>query len=326
MKVDLLHTFSWEETNELLRERLTGFSAPADLRVYAGLGHGLFELAFGVALLYSHKKCAAVISGETWAFEGVLPSLYKEGFQVQDQRRRHVTHPREWVDSLKKETSFVLWNEDHPVTGSFTYNDEIDAILNEKRIFSIRVSHSAFLTRAQEVRPYSVRLCSITPTLSLAVCGSKFRGPPLAANRMFWQGSTILQEIEKAIQVPGEDRTLVEQFESAVGGPTSFRPLLSAGDRLYDRAVVYHPGINAEAVYAELGDLTQKASPMFESGLEILNQCRWRPAPHLRTWWDPMPSEEVIRGLMLFSLPILKHKDLMKRLSAVEKNASLTIG
>lgn len=330
MRIDLLNAFSWDETNELLREKLPAniFPTSADLRIYSGLSQGVFEIVFGLGLLYSHRKNAAFLSGKTWAFEGVLPALYKEGFQIQDQRRYSMPQGREWIESLKKDTSFVMWNEDHPVTGKYFYDDDFDAALNEKRIFSIRVSHASFLTRPSEIRPYSVRVCSLTPTLTVAICGTKVKPPPLAVHRQVWNEEQTLKEVLQAVTGHREDRALVESFESQVVASTGFRPLLSNVDRLFDRAVIYHPEINAEHLFSGFQDAIQRpvAKPMFESDLEILNQCRWRPAPHLRTWWDPLPTEEIIRGMMLFSLPTLQLGDVMKRLSSIEKNASLTIG
>lgn len=329
MKVDLLNTFAWDETNELAQSRLAQhLPVGGSLRVYGGLSQGVFEIAFGTALLFSHKKNLAVISGNTWAFEGVLPTFYKEGFQVQDEKRSKITDWKAFVAGLKKDTSFVLWSEDDPVFATYSDLEELDQALNAQRIFSIRVSHNAFLYRPTEVRPYSVKICSINPMLTVAMCGAKFRAPPLVVHRSVWNPAATVATLEQALQKKSEDSAAVKAFEATVTGHSGFKPVLTTEARVYDRAVVYHPELNSDNVLRRIKEKVSRAvgSPMYEHDADILNQCRWSPAPHLRTWWDPQPSEEIIRGLLLLSTEMLKQRQIMDWLVEGEKGSRLSIG
>lgn len=336
MKVDLLNTFAWDETNELAQSRLSAHVPNGGtLRVYGGLSQALFEVAFGTALLFSHKKNMAVLSGNTWAFEGVLPHLYKEGFQVQEEKIAKITDWKAYLANLKKENSFVLWCEDDPVFGTYQDCDELDQELNKLRIFSIRVSHSAHLFKPVEIRPYTIRICSINPMLTLAKCGQKFRAAPLMVHRSVWNPAATVATIEQALTRGSEDRSAIQAFESAVERKTGFKSVLKTDARLFDRAVVYHPELNSDSVLRRIKEKSGHGlnTPMYEIDAEILNQCRWSPSPHLRAWWDPLPSEEIIRGLLLLSTELVKEgqsgaagASLLDWLADGEASARLTIG
>lgn len=329
MKIDLLNTFAWDETNEVAQARL-GQHVPAggSLRVYGGISQALFEIVFGTALIFSHKKNMAVISGNTWAFEGILPHLYKEGFQVFEDKAHRLTDWKAFVANLKKDTSFVLWCEDHPVLGTYQDLDELDQELNKQRIFSIRISHSAHLYRTTEVRPYSIRVCSINPMLTLAKCGQKFRAAPLFVHRSVWSPAATVATIESAYTGKAENKEAIQGFESRVHQQTGFKPVLATEARIFDRAVIYHPELNSENVLRKIKEKASRSisAPMFESDVEILNQCRWSPAPHLRVWWEPEPFEEIIRGLLLLSTAMVQEKSIMGWLEDGEKGARLELG
>jgi hypothetical protein len=328
MKVDLLHTFSWDETNDLLQAEFVAARAKfnGSLRCYFGLSQAVFEMAFGTALLFSHKKGMGLISGDSWVFEGVMPHLYKEGFQVQEERR-HRLDVAAFVGALKKETSFVLWSEDHPILGTCDHqkNEELDQALNDKKIFSIRVSHAAYRHHAVEMRPYSARLCSLTPNLALAVVGDRVRVTPLVAHRMAWQPQETLATVKFHLRDHQHSAELVSTFEQQCRQKTGFQPYLTTAERLYDRAVIHHPEINAEAVLQILkGQLgSPLAAPMQEWDAEIVNACRWKPAPALRSWWEPLPSEEVLRGLLILSVSVLAKTQILTWLAEGEAAARI---
>lgn len=329
MKVDLLNTFAWDETNELAQSRLAQHvPSNGTLRVYGGVSQALFEVVFGTALLFSHKKNMAVISGNTWAFEGTLPHLYKEGFQVQEEKFHSIKDQKAFVANLKKDTSFVIFCEDNPVFATTMDWDELDQELNKQRIFSIRISHSNHLYKNAEVRPYSIRICSINPMLALAKCGQKFRAAPLSVHRSTWNGPATVATIEEAYKNKTEDKAAIENFEAAVQKSSGFKPVLNTDSRIYDRAVIYHPNLNSDNVLRKIKEHLSRSvnAPMYEADAEILNQCRWAPAPHLRAWWDPQPHEEIIRGLLLLSTELVKEKNILDWLSEGEKGARIEIG
>lgn len=330
MRIDLLHGFSWDETNEhLLAQWPWTPVPPGGLRCYGGLAEAVHEVVFGTAMFFSHKKNMGLLSGNTWGFEAILPHLYRENFQVQEEKAHALAEARAYVESLKKDTCFVLWCEDHPVVGTLFDGESLDQALNEKRIFSIAISHSAFRTRAREIRPYSVRLCSLTSDLAVALCGARFRSPALAVHRRPWSAEKTTARVMEEFRLSNEDKEAIHSFESECEKKTGFRRLLTGENRLFDRAVLYHPEINAEAVLRSVKGSSGRElePPMMEREVEILNACRWRPAPHLKAWWEPLPAGEILRGLMIFSQTLAaREKKLADWLKEGEKTSRFSLG
>ncbi|HEY8270180.1 MAG TPA: hypothetical protein VIG33_04780, partial [Pseudobdellovibrionaceae bacterium] len=140
MKLALIPLEEWERLNDQLK---IDFSLPAgnSARIYKGMAHAVFETAQGTAQFFSHKRSLGVVKGQTSYFDSLLPYFYKEVFSVQAMSHLAVVDPEVWVNSLKKDTSFVLFSEDHPVTGELYDYDHLDELLNEKKIFAFRISH-----------------------------------------------------------------------------------------------------------------------------------------------------------------------------------------
>src|SRR5690606_6225324 len=153
-----------------------------------------------------------------------------------------------WCDQLKKETNYVLVAEDHPITGELYPVDELDRILNEKKIFLLRVSHAKHFNHVEDIRPYTARLLSFGVDLATVVYGSKFRVQGITAPQMGWDKQSVIQKIQRK-RKRVFDQTLVEAFEATF---PDWRYFGENAKRLYDRAIMVFPNVNADAMVAEL--------------------------------------------------------------------------
>lgn len=332
MKVDLLHGFVWDELCEALDQQLGQRLGPGGThRVYPGLSAAVFELVLGTGIFYSHKKHYAFLTGDTWAFDAIIPNLLKDGFQPQVFRADQIDDPAAWVSSLSKETGFVIWSEDHPVLGTYNSRDDLDKALNDQRIISIRVSHNAFLYKPQEIRPYSVRICSLGPSLTVAQTGSRFKSPPLFVHRHAWDLPATLKSVLTILdQVQAnqlsKNQTAVEKFEAQFDGSEKsglLSKLPIQGQRLFDRALVFHPKLNAEAILQNVTEQNghQLLAPGIETDFEAINRCRWQPAPAFDRWWEPRPRDQVLSGLMVFSAKAAQSSELPTQLLKAVKQS-----
>jgi hypothetical protein len=309
MLIDVVRPETWEELNDEVRHVL-GLSPKLKARVFQGLGQAVFEIAQGSAQFMAHKRSIGVIRGQTPVFESLLPYYYKETYEVHSLSHLALVNVKDFVEGLKKDTNFVLFAEDHPVTGEvYPFVDELDKLLNEKRIFSFRVSHAQHFTQSEELRPYSVRLCSFTPDLAVAILGERFRSPSLSAFNQAWNKTDILLRLEQARLVRPHDDKTVQDFEAQVQNKI---PLYFAANkkRLSDRSVLVIPDASAEAV-AQL--LFKKLGWTADEGfkkIETTNQCHWSTgAKTFKTWWEPNPTPQNLRGLLIISLSALQTKD-----------------
>ncbi len=313
MLIDVVRPETWEELNDQVKTCL-GLAPRIRARAYQGLSQAVYEVSQSTAHFMSHKKAIGVVQGQTSVFEGLLGYYYKETYEVNARSHTQITDVKEWVESLKKETCFVLFSEDHPVTGElYPFTDELDRLLNEKRIFSFRISHARHFHESVEIRPYTVRLCSYAPTVSVAILGERFRSPALQVQNQSWSEVDFIKELTQARDGRSVNQLLVEKFESEMA--TVARSFLSPGSaRLYDRALCVFPDVSAEAVaqkvFSKLGLSAQEGWKK----LETTNMCQWNAMKMFRHWWEPVPSTDSLRGLLVVGPELLATKDFAKLL------------
>jgi hypothetical protein len=316
MKLDLTPFENWESLNERLAVELQ--YSENSLRAYSGAAAAIYELAMSTAQFYSHKRSVGFVEGQTPYLIGLLPYLYKEGYQVQVAPAEASLDWKAWVEGLKKDTNFVAFCEDHPVTGEVYDVGQLEIALNEKKIFCLRISHNQHLFKKIEIQPYSARICSYQGNTAVAILGAKFRSPPLMAQSMDWS----LDDFIKSIQISRtshEDKALIQNFEKTL--PSPFQQYLKTESRLFDRALFYCEEITGEALQQFLKkELNQ---PLLRAGLEkdieTTHLCRWGGHASYEPWWKPTPKPEVLRGLTVISADLIQKTNLKDLLSKAVK-------
>ncbi len=313
MKVDITPFEAWESLNLAVQDLLQT-SPETSLRCYQGAAAACFELALSTAQFYSHKRSVAIQAGGTPHFQSILPYLYKEGYDVQMAPEN--LDAKAWVESLKKDTCFVLFSEDHAITGEMSDNQELEKLLNEKKIFCFKVSHHAHLFRPSEILPYSARICAFDPKTAVALIGNKLKAPPLISGYLNWEPEIFLQTIQKMKSTQFEDRALVEKLEKNL--PAGFQVFFPHAHRTWDRAVIYSEAAAGESLQQYVaGALGLKIDrPGFETGIETTHLCRWGGVKNYDDWWKPRPAESILRGLLLLGTQVLDHPGLR---AALEK-------
>ncbi len=319
MKVDLLPFEGWEKLNDQIRSAL---QLPADIqpRAYSGMASAIYEIAMSTAQFYSHKRSVAIVEGQTPYFQGLLPYLYKEGYQVQIKPTDQDF--KTWMDSLKKDTNFLLSCDDHPITGE-VYSNEIDKIANEKKIFHIRLSHNSHIfENSKEVQPYTAKICSFGPNSAVALMGAKFRSPVLVASSMNWNALQFISEIELTQKTAKANEALVTQFEKMFQEPSlaHFKIYFEGSNsRIFDRAVFYSTQVAGEAVQQYLARQigVEIQEPGFERQIETTHQCRWGGTKSFETWWNPRPSNDVLRGMLILGLDAIQNPKTVETLKNV---------
>ena len=316
MHVDLIPEEKWESLNSQVAEFLKA-TADHQIRVSRGLATSVHEIVASAAQFYSHKRSIVYVKGATHAFNGVLPGLYKDGFQIAQIALSDFTN-LQWIETLKKDTNLVMYSEDHPVTGEVYPWQEVDKKLNELKILSIRVSHSLHYSDRSLPLPYSVRICSLNPNLSVIVCGNKYRAPALTISREFWPVEAVFDEIQSQYSAFSENKVQVAAFESNL--PAGFSAFFKHQNRVFDRAVIFNPVVSGEALQNSLSKKLQwlLRSPGWETRLETTNLCRWGGVSLYNEWWDPKPNDDILRGMLIIgsqNLPSITTQVLLDALA-----------
>ena len=314
MKLALVHLEQWERLNDQLKIQ---FALPADhsAKIYKGMAHAVFEVAQGTAQFLSHRRSLGVIKGQTPYFDSLLPYFFKEAYGVQAINHLDLKDPEAWIAALKKDTSFVLLAEDHPVTGELYDYDRIDELLNEKKIFCFRISHFKHLYEKNPVRPYSVRICFLNNDCAVAVCGERYKSPPLMAPQMNWNPAQVIQQISR-IHTSHQDKMQVEAFED------SFRELAEpwfkskSTPRLYDRVLLKFTDVSGELMLQRLFDTLNVDPSLYYETIDTTNLCRWNHFKTFAGWWEPIPSAEDLSALVVIDSGWIVTKDFAKILKS----------
>lgn len=313
MHIDLREGEIWERACVSARAILQ-VPETHSLRLCQGAVHALYETIHSLVQLFPHKKSIAVVGGATPHFEPLLPYFFRETFQIQQMLNSQIESPEGYVSALNKDTLFVLLCDDHAVTDRLYDYAKIEALLAEKKIYCIRLSHSQHLYQRTWSGAFSSMVYSVSPDLAICVSGARIKSLPIMASHLSWSLQKVTEELQSYSKSTNEvDEKLVKKIESSL--PKGMSPLLKAGTaRIYDRACIVMEKVNSEAVQkklaAALGHTIQ--APGYERDIESLNPCRWSQLGEQAWWQDPaLTSEEECGGLML-SVQILKHPQFQK--------------
>lgn len=299
---------SWENLNETLSEQLNLSPEQGSVRVMKSLGVATWETIQGTAQFYSHKRSAVVITGSSPHVQQVLPFLYKEGFQVQT-----ISWPEDvpsFVQSLAADTSFVLYCEDHPVTGEVFDYLNLDKALNERKIFSIRLSYQNHFREFEKINNYTVRICGIDAETTLGFVGSRFKANSPVANLEYWDHKSVIESVKKSKLEFIQNEQAILRFESHL--PKEFSCYQFKGPRLFDRTLIYNQLVSGQTVQTHLSNyLNMNISELsWEKNIETTHLCRWGGIATYQGWWQPTPSEEVLRNLVILSVGIIQKENL----------------
>ncbi|MBX2987422.1 MAG: hypothetical protein KF802_05965 [Bdellovibrionaceae bacterium] len=312
MRVDLIPTETWDRLNVNVG-RIWPKLQEGHLRVHGGLPMAVSESAMGLAQLFSHKRSVAVIKGNSWIFDGIIPWFLRETYNVQSISLSDLKTSEQiqaWTQGLNKDTVFALFAEDHPLTGETWPWRELDETLNRQKIFSLRVSHSAFLRDpAEAVLPFSCRFCTVGDNLAVSLSGTRLKLQAPVSSSLVWETQAVEQTTERRLQ-EGCDEKVVLDFEAQFPEQRFF---VAEAPRVFDRAVLVFKDVSGEALLRRLAAKLAIA-PAFGGLMDTANLCRWDSLRLYRGWWTDAPHEDVLRGLVTFSMELLKRNGFAKAL------------
>ena len=314
----------WEQLNEKLKSSLGLDSSDCTVRAYQGLAPAIWEITQATAQFYSHKRHVALVTGHSPHLHPVLPFLYKDGFHVQMVSR--IDDVKAFVEGLKKDTNFVIFCEDHAVTGELYDVEELDALLNEKRIIALRISHQNHYFRDVEIRPYTVRICGYNPRAAIAFSGNKYKAPGTIAPLQYWDPETFITNIQTFRSEAKENESLVKEFEKNI--PEGYSVLPMPAKRCFDRSLIYSTDVAGEALQKSLTAMTKITlqKPGWETRIETTHLCRWGGVNTYQSWWDEKrPSDQILRNMLILSPEILANPNINQFLQQAQAESRFVI-
>lgn len=319
MRIDMPATDAWEKACERYRDGLPFRDANVHVQIYRGYQSAVWEISRSLARLFSHKKTIAIPAQSEPSLVKMAISFSEEGYQVEYLTPEIAASPEEWVKVHQSDLLFVLLPLDDMITGrKFDWTALLGA-LKDKRVFRLGLSHSEYRMREVQ-RPglYDGEILSLTPERCLFVAGERCRVQPSVTPLLVWSddatdGMSVLKWPESTIAA---HREAVLQFEQNL--PQGFRPFFDSNqvDRVYDRAVIWHPeidgltlaselvrvniGKSGTGLFADQMDLIESMpKPGCDGDFETTSGCRWLDLRFSDWLMQQGWSSEKIRGTIL---------------------------
>lgn len=325
----LYSTEKWESLGDRLRSDFQ-LQPTESVRPYKGLGPSAFEISLSLAQFFAHKRAIGFCKGFSPWIDELHPYFIKEAYQIQNLDPSHFLKMadrgegdqtsslvQDWVQSLKKDTLFVVACEDHPITGEVYDLSALDQQLNDKKIFFIRLSSRPAGKGPVRLGEYSIRLFSYGSDLALGFFGSKCKALGIFSNKMFWSDDDL--NSSKLYMSPSEQVDDVDRFEKEL---SQFRFQFQISSRLKDRLVLIFPEVSADRMMKSLSQNLELQKELGFNSSDIQNQL-WSANScfqdsHLVEWkwWFQGPSVSQRRDLLLIGTELLKSKKLVALLQS----------
>lgn len=110
-------------------------------REYLNAHLALYDVVFSLHQFLSHKEKIGVIRRGSSVCESMISQFLKQQIPIQYKDDKQNTF--EYIESIDRETNFVVWASENEVTAENIFSDkdclEIHAKLSAKRIFSIQI-------------------------------------------------------------------------------------------------------------------------------------------------------------------------------------------
>lgn len=290
----------WDEINQKFQTFL-GYPLDNPIKTYPNLYTAVDEVTNQIASFLSHKNSFTWIKGNSPLMDSTLPGFLREGMQVQSVDwkvfEQLAVDPKAWVESLPKDTLFVLGFEDHAVTAQKLHLQSVEEHLNQKKIYFIRVSHFSLPVQGADLKPYTIWIGPAGyQSLALVISGSRFRAPERGIAYQPWKPISFSQ-----LEQLDEDQNAIENFESNFTNEKWFQGKES---RRYDRAALCFSDVTGEILRYQV--LKSMGEDLNSNLIETPHTCYLQSLKALRSWWTPQPEPDKLRGLILISLKMLK--------------------
>ncbi len=330
MHIDYRLSGQWWDLNETLTKVLGLPAEKVQVRAFKGLHAALCEITQALSIQFPHKKKAYYFKSMDPSLEGAMMALSRMGVQVEaldlsllDSTKSGGEKAEEqWAEALSPETLAVVFSEDDPLLGRLYPVDEFEAHLLKRKIYALRISHSAYRLRPwpEELMRPQLRVYSAHPELALGLTHGKLRFLTPLAEGQNWQLDLSALNLPQPSK-ESENRPLVENFEaSSVAGAQALWPKGGAL-RLYDRALVYWTDMDGEAVIRLLAEsMGHSLQPPGQDRLmETASLSRWGGVKTMDWLKEQGLAPEVIRGLVILDQSLLKDPTLGEKLASVRQ-------
>ncbi|MCE3008998.1 MAG: hypothetical protein LW875_00080 [Proteobacteria bacterium] len=293
------------------------------VRLYSDWSQAAFETVLGVAHFLSHKKSMGIVKGKTFVWNPIMSFLYREAFQVQQVPQAAESFSNDfqtWLEVAKKDTLFVLHQDDHPISGEIYSSEVIDQQLNDRKMFSIRVRHQPSSLADLEVSPNTAVIQLVSGRFALVLLGSKCKFPLLFSSHqsplVLSQG--LVNADLKNFSDDFQDSEKVSAFESSLAA-NFVAPFARIQRRKSGSLVFGKAGMSGDLLAREIS----RSIPDLE--IQTLSRCYWKAPLSYKDWWDAAPSEDLLNQMVVIPSRALRDRRLQDTLENFKMTPELIV-
>ncbi len=293
MKVIVPASHQWSRVNEAIKSQFGLQDFTGSVLAFETPYQAVLELTLAFSQLYSHKVelLCAVDTGPYWR------RLAADGTRLGLRTHLHVLKDIKSYLGVKFQSKNLLasfYCEDDAVLGS-KYDGTWASALNAEKSFTVGVVHLPTQPlKAVSLQPYEGKIIVINEKLTVALLGEKFRIIPFISPNLGWQMPDI-----SSVEIV-ENQAAVQQFEAACV-QMGAQPLISAAQRVWDRAAVSWPDIDGSAIREMLID--GHSCP--DSEIETFSPCRWPLTQKFEWLIEGGHKPQQLRGSLIVSASVL---------------------
>ena len=279
-------------------------------RLYTTASLAVYDLVFSLIQFLSHKPKIGVVRKGHSVIEKMIPHFLR--LQIPLQSPEIGQNIFTFLQTIDKETNFVLWSSENEITGEYLYSDadclEIHKQLSAKRIFSIQIfnskrniSHQEILKNNYAVLVEGDDLFQQNPISYFYT--DKFKAPPLIGPLQDIQGlMQLVGNSEKAsadlqsLHLQSLHQSDWEKIENQLSQCSYFKKFISPIGRTLDRFVFADNSLSGERLKQALVAQGVASADLFAaSSLPTWQLDTWK------NWWPEAENEKFIRGLLIVS-------------------------
>lgn len=255
-------------------------------RSYSNSHIALFDVVTSLQQFMSHKPKIGIIRSGSSAVETLISQFLKNQTPIQFKTAQQ--NIIEYIESIDKESCFVLWASENEITGESIYSEkdilEIHQRLSAKRIFSIQVR---LRTSTQDAEIFKS---------NYAIC--------VDAPQIFSNQSTFVAHVQftEKFKAP----SLVGAFQFSAVHKADSKSLLN-----HSRKVFQFKNITGSILKSHLNwNSNQAFAP---SDLPTWVVDTWK------NWWPEATSSDFLRGLLIVNLDAVSIDGLEAKVLEAEK-------
>lgn len=281
------------ELDELLNEWKTKFEVPEKTRAsfYPGFSYALTEAIRGMQNLFPHKKKVYLLGNAHPLMEEAYQYLSGEAFDIKMIPWKDLASQEEEI--LKEDFNFVLYCEDHFLTGEIFPWKEFSEKLEAKRKYSISLSSSSHLSQAEEYQKknsFHIRILGVGRRSAIGLYGSRLRklsALGIGKDAVDLQSFEDFKNFSVENVLSESDLKSAEKAFDSIDGVESY---FSGQSRYRDRFVLRIPGVDTFAIK----QMYLRESKSLEGKIITASLCEWGGIKELSWFNEDFPSYEMI--------------------------------